>query len=85
MLLTQCKSDQESWESKLIVFEHHLLGFLANSVTARNNPDFAESTLKDLVTHSKVTDHIVSEEVCEDRYVALLVLLYNSIVRVKDT
>jgi len=62
-----------------------LLGFLANSVTARNDADFAESILRDLIAHPTLTDHIVSEGVCEDRYVAFLVLLYNSIVRVKES
>jgi hypothetical protein len=72
------------WESKIIVYEQHVLGFLANSVTARNDADYAESTLKELIEKDLLITHIVSDEVCEDRYVALLVLLHNSILRVKE-
>jgi hypothetical protein len=81
--MNQVITENEKFEGKLIVYELHLLGFLANLVTAKNDATFAESTLKGVFAHNQFVDHIISDEVCEDTYIPLIVLLYNSIIRVK--
>ena len=58
---------------------------LANAVTAKNESGFAEETILTMCKRTQLVNHIISDEVCEDTYVPLLVLLYNSIVRVKQS
>lgn len=71
-------------QPKMLVFIEHLLGFLANSVTASGDEAFAAQVLGDLFDASSLYESIldVDQILDEEIYHPLLVLMHNSFKRI---
>jgi len=73
--------DEETMQAKLLVFEGHLIGLMANLVTAapKDSP-IPSGQISSFLEHPKLIHHILSDGICETRQTALLVFIHNAII-----